>query len=219
MKQLSLQELDRELKQAGFNLEKNQINKLYSFLILLLKWGKAINLVGPKDGVEIFRTLIVDSLYLKEFLVSFSLKKNPRTFDLGAGAGLPGIPLRIVWDAGEYYLIEVRNKRVVFMRNALSQLELLNTYVLGMRVQEVPENFLPPDIIISRAFMPWPKLLPLARNLMAVGQASGTLIVMAGSAPPGNKELVPWRVKEIFSYEVQKKKRYFWALEFSSAPS
>ena len=67
--------------------------------------------------------------------------------------------------------------------------------------------------------MPWPKLLPLARNLMGVGQASGTLIVMAGSAPPGNKELVPWRVKEIFSYEVQKKKRYFWALEFSSAPS
>ncbi|WP_457571590.1 16S rRNA (guanine(527)-N(7))-methyltransferase RsmG [Desulfovulcanus sp.] len=216
MKQLSIQELHREVEQAGFSLEAEQINKLYSFLTLLIKWNKVINLVGLKNWVEIFRSLIVDSLYLKDFLLSLPLKKSPRTFDLGAGAGLPGIPLRIVWGAGEYYLIEVRNKRVVFMRNALSQLSLPKTSVLGMRVQEVPEELLPPDLIISRAFMPWPKLLPLARKLMP---DHGVAVVMANSAGPENEQLFPWRVMKISSYEVQKKKRYFWALELNNCPN
>ena len=220
MKQLSIQELDREVGRAGFSLEAEQINKLYFFLTLLIKWNKVINLVGLKNWVEIFRSLIVDSLYLKDFLLSLPLKKSPRTFDLGAGAGLPGIPLRIVWGAGEYYLIEVRNKRVVFMRNALSQMSLPKTSVLGMRVQEVPEELLPPDLIISRAFMPWPKLLPLARKLMSnPSDSSGSLVVMANTVPPERDQLVPWRVKKIFSYEVQKKKRYFWALELNNCPN
>ncbi|MBT8763847.1 16S rRNA (guanine(527)-N(7))-methyltransferase RsmG [Desulfohalobiaceae bacterium Ax17] len=216
MKQILIQELSKELDRAGFGLDAEQIKKLYSFLSLLIKWNKVINLVGPKDWVEIFRTLIVDSLYLKDFLLSLSLKNSPRTFDLGAGAGLPGIPLRIVWNTGEYYLIEVRNKRAVFMRNALSHLSLPKTFVLGMRAQEVPEELLPPDLIISRAFMPWPKLLPLARKLMP---DHGIVVVMANTAAPESDQLAPWQVKKTFSYEVQKKKRYFWALELNNCPN
>ena len=43
------------------------------------------------------------------------LPESPETWDLGAGAGIPGIPLRLVWDSGTFTLVEVREKRVLFL--------------------------------------------------------------------------------------------------------
>lgn len=197
----------------GFDLDEARAGGLAAYLGLLERWNRATNLVGPRAWPEMFTTLAVDSLHLARFLARLPLPEAPRSFDLGAGAGLPGIPLRLVWTAGDYHLVEVREKRVAFLRLALGGLKPPRTFVFAGRAEEAAKALGPADIVLSRAFLPWPELLPLARTLLAPG---GRVLVLAnedapagpppGGLPPG------WGLEARQDYAAAGKTRYFWSL-------
>jgi 16S rRNA (guanine527-N7)-methyltransferase len=221
-------EVASEARRAGFDLAKPQADLLSQYLTLLLKWNRAMNLVGRATWPEVFRDLAADSLHLAAFLETLALPEAPLTLDLGAGAGLPGIPLRCVWGAGAYVLVELREKRAVFLRQAVGELQqaggMSGVRVFHGRAEVVGEELrrlgLKPraDLVVSRAFMPWPKLLPLAAGLLAPG---GRLVVLANDPPPSAEELAEaaagsgWTcvVEAERSYPAGSgKTRYFWSL-------
>ena len=189
--------------------------RLERYLDLLLAWNRAINLTGGCDAADILGRLIPDSFELAAFLESAPLAQipampaAPRVWDLGAGAGLPGIPLRMVWERGDYTLVEPREKRALFLANALAQLDLPRTTVFRDTAEALfarePHGA---DIILSRAFMPWEKLLPFCRPGLAPG---GILIVFASEA--GGDIPAPWRLLAERAYRVGGSRRWFWALE------
>ena len=75
-----------------------------------------MNLVGTRTAEDTFFTLVVDSLHLGRFLredVEYSAA--PCCWDLGSGAGLPGLPLRMIWQEGDYWMVEAREKRALFL--------------------------------------------------------------------------------------------------------
>jgi len=193
----------------GFAMSPHQVQGLQAYLSTLERWNRAINLVGPSHWKQILHTLVVDSLYLGEFLARIVHQKNIRSLDLGAGAGLPGLPLRLVWEPGEYYLVESRVKRCAFMRQAIAAMGIHNTYVINGRVEDLPRDILPADLIVSRAFMPWKKLLALTVSLL---DARGVLIVLS-SQKAEDKDLQDFVLQEQFCYQVQGRKRFFWALQ------
>lgn len=202
--------LGAELKRCGFSLSRDQIRGLQIYLELLLKWNKVINLVGPSDWKLILHDLILDSFHLSTFLSrTITDSKGLKTLDLGAGAGLPGIPLRLVWKAGSYYLVESRTKRAVFMNQALAAMDIENTHVINGRVQQLDTNILPAGLIISRAFMPGPKLLPLAKELLAI---KGMLIILSKDKSEAENPAGFTLIDEMH-YRVNNKDRYFLALE------
>jgi 16S rRNA (guanine527-N7)-methyltransferase len=153
----------------------------------------------------------VDSLHLAAFLPGLGLPEEPECWDLGAGAGLPGIPLRVLWQDGRYTMVESREKRALFLRAALAALDLPRTAAVRARVEEFFRTAPPADCILSRAFMPWPELLALVAGRLAPG---GRVVLltrepMAGDAPAGGG----WAVSGRFRYAVGGQNRYFIALE------
>lgn len=213
-----------EAAALGFTLTRAQASSLCRYLLLLQKWNRAMNLVGRASWPEIFRDLAADSLYLAEFLAGLGLPERPLSLDLGAGAGLPGIPLRMLWGAGDYVLVELREKRAIFLRQAVAELSLPGVRVVHGRAEELAPELrrlgLPEkaDLVVSRAFMPWPKLLPLAAGMLApAGQdkAGGRLVILAGEAPP--KDLPGFELLSSRAYPSGAKSRYFWGLTPASA--
>ncbi len=210
------QDILDECSRVKREVTEEQADKLARYLGLLVKWNRTVNLVGPHDWQDIFRDLVVDSLFLAEFVKGMGLGDNPLCLDLGSGAGLPGIPLRILWSPGEYWLTEKRGKRVTFLRTALNDLDLPGVRVFHGPAEEALERLdqagaaRTADLTVARAFMPWKKLLDFSLPLLRPG--AGRCLILAADPPPDETVLPrPWRLVEAASYPVGRKTRYFWS--------
>ncbi|WP_035065467.1 16S rRNA (guanine(527)-N(7))-methyltransferase RsmG [Nitratidesulfovibrio termitidis] len=199
---VSLKELSRLCAEAGFgpgDVPETALAALAGYLELLMKWNRVMNLVGTHTWQATFRTLIVDSLHLARFLRALPLPETPETWDLGAGAGLPGIPLRAIWQAGSYHLVDAREKRTLFLSNVLARHPLPGTVVFRGRVQEFMPTRPKADCVVSRAFLPWPEVLELVRGHVAPG---GMVVFLANEGAPAS--LSPgWKAAARAEYEVQ----------------
>lgn len=209
---------------AGWELEADQADKLAVYLGLLMQWNGVMNLVGTHSWAETLDRLVFDSLELARFLSNDALPEAtsktrsddtpfPRIWDLGAGAGLPGIPLRIVWPHGQYWLVESREKRALFLSTVLTRISLPATCVFRGRA----ETFMTgreADCIISRAFMPWPAVLRLVRPYLASG---GQVILLtrdsveAGEIHTASPD-TGWRIRASTCYQVGTDTRHLYAL-------
>ena len=185
---------------------------LGAYLSLLMRWNRVMNLVGAKSWLEALR-LAADSFFLEHFLKGLPLPAQPLTWDLGAGAGLPGIPLRMVWQVGEYHLVEIREKRAIFLNVVLAQLTLPRTFAVCERAENFFARMLaqqrPADCILSRAFMPWEKLLPFVADSLA----PGGFVCIAAKRPPPKALPAPWALAAQYAYEIENAPRFFWALQ------
>ena len=207
-KTLDAESIVKYFKNLDINLDQGEVAYLAVYLQHLLSWNKKMNLVGFKDWQSICSNLIIDSWYLAGFLNSINFPDLPFILDLGAGAGLPGIPLRIFWPKGQYVMVECRQKRSAFLQYVLSQLNLANTQVFSGRVEDLPADMRGADLIVSRAFCPWPDLLSLTRTLL---NEQGKLVVLSNEPPP-EKTNCPegWEVWTCKEYYAGEKNRYFW---------
>ena len=151
-------------------------DKLVLYLDRLAAYNRSFNLVGPENIADILASLVPDSFQLAAMLARLPLPENPLALDCGAGAGLPGIPLRMIWQPGKYTMIEQRRKRALFLENVLAELHLPGTGVFAGDACKVAE---PADLIISRAWMPVPKILDYCAARLADG---GFAIIFARDA-------------------------------------
>lgn len=191
--------------------------RLAAYMRILMTWNKRMNLVGPGGWRRAFDELVADSLHLAAWFDDLALAPE-LCLDLGAGAGLPGIPLRSVWGRGRHLLVEVRAKRAAFMRAALRELKPLGlegVEVFEARAEDALERWGAhgADLVLSRAFMPPEKYLALVRGHLGPG---GRCLVMA-SQPPAAAEAHPgWRVVQTHAYagpgSAPGRERWFWLL-------
>jgi 16S rRNA (guanine527-N7)-methyltransferase len=206
----------------GRELAAVQARGLAVYLGLLERWNRATNLVGKRGWREILTDLVADSWRLSDYLSGLDLGQGPPVaFDLGAGAGLPGVPLRLFWDAGDYYLIEPRRKRAVFLEAAIAAMGLARTFAVEARAEDLGGMGLAggrrADVIVSRAFLPWREYVRLARGLARPG---GHIVVMASHGPPPAAEVAPdLSLGPVLAYAASGGERYVWSLIPASAPS
>ena len=154
-----------------------------------------MNLVGTRTAEDTFFTLVVDSLHLGRFLrEDVEYGAVPCCWDLGSGAGLPGLPLRMIWQEGDYWMVEAREKRALFLSTVLAKYPLPGTHVFRGRAEAFMAG--PPartaDLIVSRAFMPWPGVLDLPMEWSCCFCANASKSLLIGNRPhrtgalPGN---------------------------------
>lgn len=190
-------------------------DKIIQYIALLLKWNKALNLSGIHSSLPLLRELIQDSFFLSVFLDGLCHHNyTPVIWDLGAGAGLPGVPLRIFWSKGKYTWIESSQKRSVFLQNVQARLKLPSFNGYNGRVEDFfkTQTETRADFIISRAFRPWHEVTDLCAPVLA---ANGLVIIMANNAPP----YLPsgWRLKALRKYHSGRQvPRFLWALSRNS---
>lgn len=194
---------------SGIDVPPGAVEPLAVYLEMLCQWNAVMNLVGARSWRDILTRLAADSFHLAAFLEELPLPEQPLTWDLGSGAGLPGIPLRMVWTRGSYYLVEVRQKRALFLSSVLARLRLPSTHVFRGSVEHFFQGqHCPADCIVSRAFMPWPDLLDLTLPHL---RPCGVLAVLALTPPP-ERLPAPWRLAGARSYVAAGGGRWFWAL-------
>ena len=103
------------------------------YLNILIKWQSIHRLVGSSEP-----SWIVDRVFLDSLLFRRALPPEARDIlDAGSGAGVPGIPLKIVEPGMRLTMVESRQKRVSFLSASIRELALHETRVLGERLEEV----------------------------------------------------------------------------------
>ena len=213
---VSIPDVAEWAERAGFPLPEAVLRPLADYLALLMQWNKVMNLVGTRTAKATFASLVVDSLHLGAFLrESVPLKAAPCCWDLGSGAGLPGLPLRMIWQEGEYRMVEAREKRALFLSTVLARHPLPRTSVFRGRAEAFMAG--PPvrtaDLVVSRAFMPWPGVLELVRdNLNPGGVVVLLLREQLRDAPEWEQAARAWRLVAEYGYTVSGTQRHLFAL-------
>ena len=116
---------------AGFNLSDKQLNQFSTYADLLVEWNEKMNLTAIIESNEIATKHFTDSLYGAKFL------KDAKTLiDVGTGAGFPGLPLKIANPSLSLTLLDSLNKRLNFLAEVKSELELFDVELIHSRAED-----------------------------------------------------------------------------------
>ena len=114
------------------------------------------------------------SVHLMDSLSVHAYLEGKTILDVGSGAGLPGIPLAILYPKKFFTLLDSNGKKTRFMRQAVIDLKLDNVEVIQERAEVYQGEF---DHVMSRAFSSLKKFLDSSERLVKPG---GTLLAMKG---------------------------------------
>ena len=103
---------------------------------LLIKWQRSQRLVGSSEPGWIIDHIVLDSLLFTRLLPS----TVERILDVGSGAGVPGIPLKIVLEQTSFTLLEARAKRVSFLSAVVRELALRDCAVVNERLESIMDE-------------------------------------------------------------------------------
>ena len=158
---------------------------LLAFLHLLEKWNAAYNLTAVREPEKMITHHVLDSLAVMPYL------RGPRVVDVGAGAGIPGIPLALACPEFEFVLLDSNAKKTRFITQAINELGLANVEVQRSRAEDYhPAR--PFDTVISRAFASLAEMLDMTQHL---GAPDGVFVAMKGNYPQDELLAVPARFK------------------------
>ena len=138
--------LKSELVLMSVSFSDKQVEQLLIYVDELIRWNKVYNLTSVREPKDILYKHILDSLSVLGLLDG-----SQRILDVGAGAGLPGIPLAVLRPELSFTTLDSNNKKTRFMINVIGKLSLQNVEVIHSRVEKYqPENQY--DLVISRAY-------------------------------------------------------------------
>ena len=147
-------------KISNFNVSRETCNELESFISLIQQKNEEINIISKKNSKkdDIRQRHVIDSAQIVDFV---DINSNT-TYDLGSGAGLPGIVVAIVMKNlkvdMKISLFEKSYHKCVFLKHVSKELDL-NTEVIQKDIFKLKN--METGTIMSRAFKPMPLVLNL----------------------------------------------------------
>jgi len=154
----------------GLQLSRRQLEQFSVYYQEMLEWNQNMNLTTITNYEEVQIKHFLDSLSV--ILAMKQPPDNTSVIDIGSGAGLPGIPLKISFPDIKVVLLESIAKKVSFLNHVKQKLELDNMEIVMGRAEEVAhlnayrESF---DIVVSRAVAPLPTLIELTLPFNSIG--------------------------------------------------
>ena len=168
----------------GLSLPAAALAPLADYLALLVRWRRRRRIAGPSDPGELAVEVAIDALYIDSLVPAAG-----RLFDVGSGAGFPGLPLAVLGPARRLSLVEPAAPRAALLRLAVAALGL-TVRVLAEPVERVATLVRageepPADAAMARAFLPPDDWLAAARPLVRPG---GAILVLAGADWSGPRD-------------------------------
>lgn len=163
-------QLARILDASGIALSGAQIAQLWKYHQLLRLHNSELNLTRVHNFANMVQKLYIDSI-----LPGQILDLPSPLLDLGTGAGMPGIPLKIANPRIEIFLAESRANRVQFLEAALRELRLRNVRIVSHSINSSTE--IPVNAVITRAVGAIAQTLDRITGCLAKG---GLAIFMKG---------------------------------------
>ncbi|MBM4415650.1 MAG: 16S rRNA (guanine(527)-N(7))-methyltransferase RsmG, partial [Chloroflexi bacterium] len=176
--------LHAEIARLGLALPAAAPAQFAHYLALLQAWRERAGLTALADADAVQRRLFGESLALLVVLRAAGVlprSARRRVADLGAGAGFPGVPMRLAEPALALTLIEAHGRRARFLELLAAELALDDVQVVAARAENagrdpaLREQF---DVVVARALAPLAVLVEYALPLLRPG---GVLATPKGS--------------------------------------
>ncbi|UCG38607.1 MAG: 16S rRNA (guanine(527)-N(7))-methyltransferase RsmG [bacterium] len=149
----------------GVELDGQALDRLFLYFAELQRWNRKINLVSRQEP-DWIRVHFLDSLAP---LGMGLLGGQERVVDLGAGAGFPGVPLKIASPGIFLGMAEASGRKCAWLRHLSRALDMEGTRVLEGRFERILDEgwrgrF---DLAVSRAAAKPSKILKAAQPFLA----------------------------------------------------
>ena len=196
-------EIENYCSKINIEIKIKEVENLYQFMNLLTEKNKQINLTAITEEKDIILKHFIDSIIIQN-----SIKDSNNIIDVGTGAGFPGIPLKIINEEKRFVLLDSLNKRVNFLNEVISSLNLKKVEAIHFRAEEAGqkeeyrEKF---DIVLSRAVS---RLNTLAEYMLPFAKVGGKCICLKG--PNMKEELEEAKnAIEILGGKIEKTEEYY----------
>jgi 16S rRNA (guanine527-N7)-methyltransferase len=167
--------------QFNLTLTATQLAAFDQYSRELIAWNERVNLTRIVTPDEITVKHFLDSLSV--YLALADLPPGFSLIDVGSGAGLPGLPLKIARPDLRLTLVESTGKKTAFLQHLVDTLRLANVTILTARAEEAGQNLAHReryDVAVARAVAALPTLAEYMLPLVKVG---GRVIVQKGQHP------------------------------------
>ena len=199
-------DLKSGIEKLDIDVSQEQAETLIDYLLEFQRWNKTHNLSaihGLKDSLVLH---LLDSLsvlsYLDDYVASLDDPLSFSLADLGTGGGLPGIPLAICRPHWQIHLMEVVQKKAVFLQHIVNKLSLANAKVHAARIEDSSTELTSQiSCCISRAFSDFGKFLTLSAPMLKEG---GLVWAMKAKLLEDDLKTIPpgWEIKKNYLLNV-----------------
>lgn len=168
------------LADAGFDLSDQQKEQFAIYFDRLVEWNEKINLTAITDKNEVYLKHFYDSLAP---ILQGKISNQPlKLLDIGAGAGFPSLPMKILFPQLEVTIIDSLNKRINFLNLLAEELGLTEVHFYHGRAEDFGQDktfrgqF---DLVTARAVARMQILAELTIPFLKIG---GQLIALKASS-------------------------------------
>jgi 16S rRNA (guanine527-N7)-methyltransferase len=174
--------LARIAEALGLTLDARQLEQFEAYYRLLIAVNERLNLTTVTGYEEVQRRHFGESLAVAAALNRAGLlQPGQAAIDLGAGAGFPGLPIKIAHPSLRLTLLESAAKKTAFLEDVVKRLALQNVAVVTGRAESAahePAHREMYDLVLARAVAPLPALVELALPFLRL---DGVLAAPKGS--------------------------------------
>ncbi len=166
-----LEQLHQITSTLGVELSSDQLDQFQRYKLGLEAWNQRVNLTSQKALERIEQVHFLDSLSLIPVLRHWAPDAQ-RVVDVGAGAGFPGVPIKLALPHLHLVLVEATQKKADFLVWLVGELGLDEVDVVVQRAEDTArspqyrESF---DVVTARALGPLPVALELTLPLSKIG--------------------------------------------------
>lgn len=158
-------EIKEIFKKNNIALSEEQEEKFLKYYDFLVSENKKYNLTAITSREDVFYKHFLDSV-----LPESEITKNARIIDIGSGAGFPAVPLKIIRPDLKFTLVDSLNKRVNFLNQLFSLLDLSDIKAVHARAEDfIKGNRESYDFAVARAVAPLNTLLEYMVPYLKIG--------------------------------------------------
>jgi len=150
------------------------LQHLKQYYELLITWNQKMNLTAITNEIDVYYKHFYDALLISNDVIL----DDQNLCDVGSGAGIPGIVLKICFPNLNLTIIEANYKKCTFLQTVVTTLQLENVYIVNERVEKFAHQYREIfDIVLARALAP---LNVLSELCLALVKIEGLFIAYKG---------------------------------------
>jgi 16S rRNA (guanine527-N7)-methyltransferase len=185
-----------QILKKKFDLNNFHLDKFQLYYLFLKKYNEKINLTSLITKKNVYFKHFYDSLLISK---TVNFQKITHLCDLGAGAGFPSIPLKILFPHLKIFLIDSSNKKISFLKELFHILDLSYVFLFPHKIEKHNQKY---NFVITRALGKLDVILKLSSF---VTKKKGYFIAMKG--PNYLEELK--KVKRFYSFSLKETKEFY----------
>jgi 16S rRNA (guanine527-N7)-methyltransferase len=160
-------------RRSGYELDLEALRRFESYRDAIVEAAERFSLTAVREPQAIELRHFIESLALGRLLADEGLlPEGARVLDIGSGAGLPGLPLKIARPDLQISLLESNAKRCAFLRDTIAALGLYDADVIEGRAETLahePSLRAAFDLAVARAVAPLAVLLEYSLPFLRLG--------------------------------------------------